>query len=77
MVTSAAQGSLLLAKQLSDGFCITDLLSHPSGHLKQSSLVGWGPLPLIFLEKPTISNTTKTLQQKCVMLETGSRQGMK
>lgn len=77
MVTSAAQGSLPLAEQLSDGFCITDLLPHPSGHLKRSSLVSWAPLPLIFLEKPTISNTTKTFQEKCVMLETGSRQGTK
>lgn len=76
-VISVTQGSLPLAEQLSDGFCITDFLPHPSGHLKRSSLVGWGPLPLIFLEKPTISNTTKTLQQKCVMLETGSGQGTK
>ena len=77
MVISAALGSLPLAEQLSDGFCITDLLLHPSGNLKRSSLVGWGPLPLFFLEKSTISNTTKTLQQKCVMLEMGSRQGTK
>ena len=76
-VISVTQGSLPLAEQLSDGFCITDFLPHPSGHLKRSSLVGWGPLPLIFLEKPTISNTTKTLQQKCVILETGSGQGTK